>query len=85
MSTYRQMVTTDGKFVRGAIARFAHGRARDEFDAHVRAVGADANPFRYGELFARELANAWGWAHAICDARRGYAPAATVPMFADAA
>lgn len=81
---YRQMVTTDGRFVPGAIIGFAHRRARDEFDAHVHAVGARDNPFTYRELLARELTNAWGWAFAIRDAGQGEAPVAAVPMFRDA-
>ena len=85
--SYRQLVTLDGKFVTGAILRFAHARSRIEFDAHVRACAAagEKNPITYAAIFRRELISAYGWAKAIAGAGQGEAPARAVAQFQIAA
>jgi hypothetical protein len=84
---YRQLVTTDGKFVTAAIMRHAHRVARIEFDAHVRACAAagEKNPITYAVIFKRELISAYGWARAIAGAGQGEAPARAVAQFRQAA
>jgi hypothetical protein len=85
--SYRDMVTTDGRYVLSAISAFAHRRAQREFLAHAIFYSdiKKPNPFTYGELYKRELVNAWGWAFAIKRAGHGEAPVQVVPMWRRAA
>lgn len=80
--TYRGMVSVEGRYLIGAILKFAHARARIEFNAHTRASG-EANPISYAVIFKRELRNAWQYAVAIAGAGQGESVARSVAMFAE--